>query len=106
MTVVEFGPSRGPAMTVLVFGPSRGPVMTVVVFGPSRGPVTTVLVFGPSRGPVMTVLVSGTMSYAPNTRRPAFHVPSTPPSSARPSNGVFCALPGSLPASTCHARSG
>ena len=37
----------------------------------------------------------------PNTRRPAFHVPSTTPSSARPSNGVFCALPGRRPASTC-----
>ena len=46
------------------------------------------------------------LSGQPNTRRPAFQVPSTTPSSARPSNGVFCALPGSLPASTCQIRSG
>src|SRR5207248_6544215 len=42
----------------------------------------------------------------PKTRLPAFHVPSTRPSSALPSNGVFCALPGNAPASTCQARSG
>ena len=46
------------------------------------------------------------VEHHPNTRRPAFHVPSTTPSSARPSNGVFCALPGSRPASTCQMRSG
>ena len=51
-------------------------------------------------------LTSGRAAPYPNTRRPAFQVPSTRPSSARPSNGVFCALPASAPASTCQARSG
>ena len=32
-----------------------------------------------------------------STRRPAFQVPTTRPSSARPSKGVFCALPGKRP---------
>jgi hypothetical protein len=42
----------------------------------------------------------------PNTRLPAFQVPMTWPSTARPSKGVFWALPGIRPASIFHARSG
>jgi hypothetical protein len=40
------------------------------------------------------------------TLTPFFHVPNTRPSKARPSNGVFCALPGSLPDWTCQILSG
>ena len=54
----------------------------------------------------MAIAITRVHPTSPNTRRPAFHVPSTTPSSARPSNGVFCALPGSWPASTCQIALG
>ncbi len=63
---------------------------------------------GPAAGaalPAVPIPDAGPPGWA-NASRPAFQVPNTRPSSARPSNGVFCALPGNAPATTFHARSG